>query len=58
MDSLHITSESDIFENVFYSCVVVRGRSRTNIDFWRGISLVEWIPNFVLPGRRSGFAFC
>ena len=43
MDSLHITSESDIFENVVCSCVVVKGRLRTNIDFWLGIIGSNWL---------------
>ena len=43
MDSSHTTSESVVFENVVHSCVVVKGRLRQNIDFWRGIGASSWL---------------
>lgn len=50
MDSLHITSESDIFENVVYSCIVVKGRLRTTIDFRGGIGASNWMLKLIREG--------
>ena len=55
MDSLHITSESDIFENVVYSCVVVKGRLSTDIDFWRGIRASNWLLKVIREGYCLSF---
>lgn len=55
MDSLHITSESDIFENVVCSCVVVKGRLRTNIDFWLGIIGSNWLLKVIREGYCLSF---
>ena len=55
MDSLHITSESDIFENVVCSCVVVKGRLRTNIDFWLGIMGSNWLLKVIREGYCLSF---
>lgn len=48
--SLHITSESAIFENVAYSGVVVKGRLRKNIDFWRSIGASNWLLKVICEG--------
>ena len=55
MDSLHITSESDIFENVVYSCVVVKGRLSTDIDFWRDIRASNWLLKVIREGYCLSF---
>lgn len=55
MDSLHITSESDMFENVVYSCVVVKGCLRPNIDFWHGIRASNWLLKVIREGYCLSF---
>ena len=43
MDSLHITNKNIIFENVVHSCIVVKGRLRQSIDFWRSMEASSWL---------------
>lgn len=49
-DSLNITSESDIFENVIHSFVVVKGCLHENIAFWHSIGASNWLLKVIREG--------
>ena len=50
VDSLDITSESELFENVVHSGVVVKGRLRENIAFWQNIGASNWLLQVIREG--------
>ena len=50
VDSLNITSESELFENVVHSGVFVKGRLRENIAFWQSIGARDWLLQVIREG--------
>lgn len=48
-----ILPASDIFENIVHSCIVVRGRLRKGIDFWRSIRASSWLLKVICEGCLS-----
>ena len=54
-DSFYDTTGDDLFVDVNYSCVVVKGRLQENIAFWQNIGASNWLLRVIREGYSLPF---
>ena len=54
-DSFYDITGDDLFVDVNYSCVVVKGRLQENIAFWQNIGASNWLLRVIREGYSLPF---